>query len=179
MWLLPLVVAVGTLFAWLSAGRYVSTDNAYVKGDRAAITTELSGIIVDVPVKENQAVSRGQLLFTLDDQAYRLALARIEAELETTRAEIRGLRAQWRVKREEIKAALSQEVYAQADFDRQSGLAERKFASTQKMEEARLALDVARQRISAAQEDLTRIEARRLRGEFTQTCDAFDAADTR
>ena len=39
MWLLPLVVAVGTLFAWLSAGRYVSTDNAYVKGDRAAITT--------------------------------------------------------------------------------------------------------------------------------------------
>ena len=159
MWLMPLVVAVGTLFAWLSAGRYVSTDNAYVKGDRAAITTELSGIIVDVPVKENQAVSRGQLLFTLDDQAYRLALARIEAELETTRAEIRGLRAQWRVKREEIKAALSQEVYAQADFDRQSGLAERKFASTQKMEEARLALDVARQRISAAQEDLTRIEA--------------------
>ncbi|MDP1752885.1 MAG: HlyD family secretion protein [Reyranella sp.] len=159
MWLLPALALVVTLFAWLAAGRYVSTDNAYVKGDRALITTELSGIIVEVPVKENQAVSRGQLLFKLDDQAYRLALARIEAELETTRSEIRGLRAQWRTKREEIKAALSQEVYAQTDFDRQSGLAERKFASTQKLEEARLALDVARQRISAAQEDLQRIEA--------------------
>ena len=159
MWLLPLVVAVGTLFAWLSAGRYVSTDNAYVKGDRAAITTELSGIIVDVPVKENQAVSRGQLLFTLDDQAYRLALARIEAELETTRAEIRGLRAQWRVKREEIKAALSQQTFAQAEFDRQSELAEKKVASTAKLEEARMGLEIARQRISAAQEDLLRIEA--------------------
>ena len=96
MWLLPAIALVVTLFAWLAAGRYVGTDNAYVKGDRALIATELSGIIVEVPVKENQAVSRGQLLFKLDDQAYRLALARIEADLETTRADIRGLRAQWR-----------------------------------------------------------------------------------
>jgi len=44
-------------------------------------------------------------------------------------------------------------------IERQSGLAEKKIASTQKLEEARLALDVARQRISAAEEDLTRIEA--------------------
>jgi membrane fusion protein (multidrug efflux system) len=159
MWLLPLVVLTVTLFVWLSSGRYISTDNAYVKGDRAQIATELSGIIVEVPVKENQAVSRGQLLFKLDDQSYRLALVRIEAEIETTRAEIRGLRAQWRVKREEIKAALSQQTFAEAEFERQSSLAEKKIASTQKLEEARLALDVARQRISAAQEDLTRIEA--------------------
>lgn len=159
MWLLPLFVLAVTLFVWLSSGRFIATDNAYVKGDRAQIATELSGIIVEVPVKENQAVSRGQLLFRLDDQSYRLALVRIEAEIETTRADIRGLRAQWRTKREEIKAALSQQTYAEAEFERQSGLAEKKIASTQKLEEARLALDVARQRISAAQEDLTRIEA--------------------
>ena len=110
-------------------------------------------------MQENQRVSRGQLLFRLDDQPYRLALTKIEAELETQRAEIRGLRAQWRTKREDIKAALSQQVYAQADYDRQFDLAERKFASTQKLEEARLALDVARQRIASGQEDLTRIEA--------------------
>ena len=159
MWLLPLFVLAVTLFVWLSSGRTITTDNAYVKGDRAQIATELSGIIVEVPVKENQAVSRGQLLFKLDDQSYRLALVRLEAEIESARAEIRGLRAQWRVKREEIKAALSQQTYAEAEFERQAGLAEKKIASTQKLEEARLALDVARQRISAAQEDLTRIEA--------------------
>ena len=139
MWSLPAFVLLITLFVWLSSGRYVTTDNAYVKGDRALIATELSGIIVEVPVQENQRVSRGQLLFKLDDQSYRLALLRIEAEIETTRAEIRGLRAQWRTKREEIKAALSQQTYAQADFDRQSELAEKKVVSTQKLEEARLA----------------------------------------
>jgi len=159
MWLLPVFACAGALFIWLTSGRYVSTDNAYVKGDRASIATELSGPIVEVPVQENQRVSRGQLLFRLDDQPYRLALTKIEAELETQRAEIRGLRAQWRTKREDIKAALSQQVYAQTDYDRQFDLAERKFASTQKLEEARLALDVARQRIASGQEDLTRIEA--------------------
>ena len=159
MWSLPFIVILATLGVWLTSGRYVSTDNAYVKGDRAQIATELSGIIVEVPVQENQRVSRGQLLFRLDDQPYRWALAKIEAELETTRADIRGLRAQWRTKREEIKAAVSQLNFAQAEFDRQSDLAEKKISSTQKLEETRMGLEVARQRIAAAQEDLQRIEA--------------------
>ena len=159
MWSLPFIVILATLFVWLSSGRYVSTDNAYVKGDRAQIATELSGIIVEVPVQENQHVSRGQLLFKLDDQSYRAALARIDAEIESARADIRGLRAQWRTKREEIKAASSQLNFAQAEFDRQSDLAERKIASTQKLQETRMGLEVARQRISAAEEDLLRIEA--------------------
>ncbi len=159
MWLLPVVVLAVSLAAWLSSGRYVSTDNAYVKGDRAQIAPELSGLIVEVPVQENQRVSRGQLLFKIDDQPYRLALAKIDAEIETARAEIRGLRAQWRTKREEIKSAQSQYNYAQAEFERQSDLADKKIASTQKLQETRMTLDVARQRISAAEEDLQRIEA--------------------
>lgn len=159
MWSLPFLVVVIALAVWLSSGRYVETDNAYVKGDRVFLATEISGPIVEVAVHENQQVSRGQLLYKLDDTPYRIQLAKIEAEIETQRAEIRGLRAQWRTKREEIKAARSQEVYAQADFDRQKDLAERKFASAAKFEEARMSLDVARQRIAAAEQDLTRIEA--------------------
>src|SRR5690349_9118321 len=159
MWSLPFLAIAGALFIWLSSGRYIETDNAYVKGDRAFIATEISGPIVEVPVTENQHVSRGQLLYKIDDTPYRIQLAKIESEIETQRAEVRGLKAQWRTKREEIKAALSQEVYAQADYDRQKDLAERKFASAAKFEESRMSLDVARQRIAAAEQDLTRIEA--------------------
>jgi membrane fusion protein (multidrug efflux system) len=159
MWSVPFLAIAGALFVWLSSGRYVETDNAYVKGDRAFIATEISGPVVEVAVTENQHVSRGQLLYKLDDTPYRIQLAKIESEIETQRAEVRGLKAQWRTKREEIKAALSQEVYAQADYDRQKDLAERKFASAAKFEESRMGLDVARQRIAAAEQDLTRIEA--------------------
>ena len=83
-------------------------------------------------------MSRGQLLFRLDDQPYRTALAKIEAEIEIQRAEIRGLRAQWRTKREDIKAAQSQQNYAQADYERQKDLADRKFAPAAKIEESRM-----------------------------------------
>ena len=159
MWSLPFLVVAAALAIWLSSGRYVETDNAYVKGDRVFLATEISGPIVEVGVRENQHVSRGQLLYKLDDTPYRIQLAKIESEIETQRADIRGLKAQWRTKREEIKAARSQEVYAQADYDRQKDLAERKFASAAKFEESRMSLDVARQRIAAAEQDLTRIEA--------------------
>jgi membrane fusion protein (multidrug efflux system) len=144
---------------WLGAGRYVETDNAYVKGDRVYVSTEIAGPIVEVGVRENQRVSRGQLLYKLDDTPYRLQLAKIEADIEIQRAEIRGLRAQWRTKREDIKAAQSQQTYAQADYERQRDLAERKFTPTAKLEESRMGLEVARQRIASLEEDLQRIEA--------------------
>jgi membrane fusion protein (multidrug efflux system) len=159
MWSLPFLAGGAALFFWMTSGRYVETDNAYVKGDRVYIATELSGPIVEVAVKENQHVSRGQLLYRLDDTPYRLALAKIESDIDIQRAEIRSLRAQWRTKREDIKAALSQQVYAQADFERQKDLAERKFAPVAKLDESRMAAEVARQRIASLQEDLQRIEA--------------------
>jgi membrane fusion protein (multidrug efflux system) len=159
MWSLPFVAVAGVGFLWLGGGRYVETDNAYVKGDRVYISTELAGPIVEVAVKENQHVSRGQLLYKLDDTPYRLQLAKIEADIEIQRAEIRGLRAQWRTKREDIKAAQSQQIYAQADYERQRDLAERKFAPTAKLDESRMGLEVARQRIASLEEDLQRIEA--------------------
>src|SRR5690349_10573573 len=159
MWSLPFLAAAIALFFWLSSGRYVETDNAYVKGDRVYIATELSGPIVEVSVRENQHVSRGQQIYRLDDTPYRLALSKIESDIDIQRAEIRSLRAQWRTKREDIKAARSQLVYAQADFERQRDLAERKFAPVAKLDESRMSAEVARQRIASLEEDLQRIEA--------------------
>ena len=159
MWSLPVLAGAIALFFWMISGRYVETDNAYVKGDRVFIATEISGPIVEVAVHENQRVSRGQLLYKIDDTPYRTALAKIDSEIEIQRADIRGLRAQWRTKREDIKAAQSQQVFAQAEYERQKDLAERKFAPAQKLEETRMGLEVARQRIASLEEDLTRIEA--------------------
>ena len=145
--------------SWLTSGRFVSTDNAYVKGDKVYIATELPGPIVEVAVKENQRVSRGQLLYRLDDTPYRLALSKIESDIEIQRAEIRGLRAQWRTKREDIKAAQSQQTYAQADYERQRDLAERKFAPAAKLEESRMSLEVDRKstRLNSSHEWISRM----------------------
>ena len=138
MWSLPFLAAGLAIFFWMTSGRFIETDNAYVKGDRVYLATEISGPIVEVLVHENQHVSRGQLLYKIDDTPSRIALAKIESEIDIQRSEIRGLRAQWRTKREEIKSALSQQVFAQQEFERQKDLAERKFAPTAKLEETRI-----------------------------------------
>jgi len=159
MWSLPVLVAVAGVAFWLSAGRTVNTDNAYIKGDRVMVAPEVAGAIIEVMVQENQRVTRGQLLFRIQDEPFRLALARAESELETVRADVRGLRAGYRQKREEIKAAKSQETYAVADFDRQNELAQRKVVSSQRLDESRRDLDLARQRIAMLNEELMRLEA--------------------
>jgi membrane fusion protein (multidrug efflux system) len=159
MWSLPVLASAAGIAFWLLAGGHVSTDNAYVKGDRVLIAPEVPGVVVDVAVLENQRVTRGQLLFRIQDEPYRLALARAESELETVRADVRGLRASYRQKREEIKAAKSQETFAVTDFERQSELAQRKVVSSQRLDESRRDLDLARQRIAMLNEELMRLEA--------------------
>ncbi|HKU94409.1 MAG TPA: HlyD family secretion protein [Vineibacter sp.] len=159
MWSLPVLVAVAGIAFWLAAGRTVSTDNAYIKGDRVMVAPEVAGAIIEVMVQENQRVARGELLFRIQDEPFRLALARAESELETVRADVRGLRASYRQKREEIKAAKSQETFAVADFERQSELAQRKVVSSQRLDESRRDLDLARQRIAMLNEELMRLEA--------------------
>ena len=159
MWLLPVAAIAIGLWSYMASGRYASTDNAYVKGDRVLIAPEIAGVVAEVLVQENQPVRKGQLLFRLDDAPYRLALAKTEAELESAIAEIQGLRASWRQKREEVKLSRSQEAYAQGEFERQSDLTQRKIGLGTKMDEARRDLDVARQRTAMLNEELLRIEA--------------------
>ena len=71
----PIVVLAGGLFAYTAGGRYVSTDNAYVHAGKLTVATDVSGIVADVAVKESQKVEKGQVLFTLDQEPFRIALA--------------------------------------------------------------------------------------------------------
>ena len=59
-----LVLGIGG-WLYLGSGRYASTDNAYVQADRVTIAAQIGGRVVEVDVRENQAVKRGDLLFEL------------------------------------------------------------------------------------------------------------------
>lgn len=157
MWLLPIVVAGAALVIYLASGRYASTDNAYVKGERVQVAAEVSGPIIDIDVVENQRVRQGDLLLQIDPRPYRIALNRAEAELQGARQEIESLKASYRQKQEEIKLAHSQEVFALAEYQRQSELAAKRVGTQRSAEETRRDLEVASQRIAMLNEELTRI----------------------
>src|SRR5471032_939255 len=71
---LPLIaVAIGA-FLYLSSGRYIGTDNAYVGSQKVLITPDISGKVARVMVREGQHVKTGDELFAIDNQPFRIAV---------------------------------------------------------------------------------------------------------
>src|SRR5579862_7384193 len=56
---LPAIVGIAGLTFYLSGGRYVTTDNAYVGSQKVLITPSVSGTIKNVLVREGQHVNAG------------------------------------------------------------------------------------------------------------------------
>ncbi len=80
---LALLVGIGI---YLSGGRYVSTDNAYVGAQKVLITPDISGKILHIAVREGQYVNPGDELFSLDREPFSLALQQAKAKLDTARS---------------------------------------------------------------------------------------------
>src|SRR5215475_10922344 len=84
----PAVVLVGAVGLYLGGGRYVSTDDAYVQAGKVTVATDVSGIVASVPVHESQTVKAGEVLFTLDQEPFRIALAGAQANLGQVRNQL-------------------------------------------------------------------------------------------
>ena len=159
LWAGSLLVLCVAGFFYLTGGRYVSTDNAYVKADKVAISPQVEGTLVEVDVSENQAVKKGQLLFRIDPASYEIALQQADAQLDTVRTDLLALKAQYRQSQAELQLAESNEAYARREWQRQSDLGKRKLTSQATLDQARHTLDQATQNSRASREQLARLQA--------------------
>jgi membrane fusion protein (multidrug efflux system) len=78
---------------WLSSGRYISTDNAYVGANKSLITPQISGPIVAVHVREGEHVEAGAPLFDLDPAPYQTALTLAQGRIAAAKVEFANLQA--------------------------------------------------------------------------------------
>ncbi len=90
MLLVPLLIVAGGAYYFLTAGRSVSTDNAYVAQDKVSISSDVTGRVVAVNVGESQQVHKGDVLFTIDPEPFRIALEQAQANLASARAQVVG-----------------------------------------------------------------------------------------
>ena len=146
----PLLIAAVGLYMWLSSGRYVSTDNAYVQQDKVAVTAEIAGPIVEVAVKENQRVRKGDLLFRIDPRPYRIALAQAEAQIASANVQVNKLEAETSGTGADIRSAEANIELTRRAFGRQEELLERGFTTRARFDEARNALQQAREQLNKA-----------------------------
>jgi membrane fusion protein, multidrug efflux system len=143
LWGLPLVLAAAAVYVYGSAGRYVSTDNAYVQRDRVDVAPQVSGDVREVLVTENERVVPGQPVLVLDDTLEKIAVAAAESRLSTARAEILGAKVAYREKGEEVAMARRAALYANRDLKRQEDLAEKKLTPLSTLDSARRLADLS------------------------------------
>ena len=156
----PLAVVLVAGYVWFSGGRYVGTENAYVKADRVMVAAEVSGLIADVMVHENQHVDRGQVLFRIDDRRYRIARDEAAAELAAIAGEITSQKAAWRAKAGELALAKTNLDFAQKELDRQSSLLASSTTTRSRYDAARHEVDATRQQMQVIEQEMAGIRAR-------------------
>ncbi|MFQ2092749.1 HlyD family secretion protein [Aeromonas taiwanensis] len=155
----PALVLLGAGAIYLQGGRYVETDNAYVKADKVPISTEVLGRVAKVFVDENQQVKAGQPLFELDPESFRVAVTKAEAELAKVRTDLVALQTSYRGQQAEIAVARTRHAYAVKEEHRQADLVAKHFTSTANYDDARqLTIQTAQQQV-ALEEGLKKIEA--------------------
>lgn len=84
---LPSLAVLLGLGIYLTGGRYISTDNAYVGAQKVLITPDISGKVIHVAVREGQHVKAGDELLRLDAEPFQLAMAQAQAKLATARSD--------------------------------------------------------------------------------------------
>ncbi len=141
----PLAALALGLLWWLTGGRYVSTDNAYVGADKVLITPQVTGAIVAVHVVEGQRVAVGDPLFDIDPAPYRTALALAQGRLAAAKVEFANLRAAYASNEDQIKMGQQAVDLRQADYDRKTSLVRSRAGTQADVDTSNAALVQARQ----------------------------------
>jgi membrane fusion protein (multidrug efflux system) len=94
-----------------------TTDDAYVRADQVAISSHIAGYVDTVPVRDNETVSQGQVIATIQDDDYRARLAGADAELQATRSAVDVLNAQAIVQRTRVTGAQADVRSAEAGLE--------------------------------------------------------------
>ena len=150
----PVLVLLAAGYWYLTTGRYVSTDDAYVQAARVSISTDISCRVVEIDVTDNQKVDAGHVLFRLDQRPFRIAVEEAEAQLATVRLQIHALKATYHQKRADARAAEATVDYQQHEFERQQRLLASGTASQQQFDQSRQAYENARAQLAAKQQDV-------------------------
>jgi membrane fusion protein (multidrug efflux system) len=133
---LPALLLIGGGLFYLTGGRYISTDNAYVGAQKVLITPEISGKVIDVKVREGQHVKEGDELFSLDAQPYRIAVAQAESKLADARISYNNLKTNLASLTQLVDLAEKSVALKQKDVERKSKLVQSQAGSQADVDKA-------------------------------------------
>jgi len=116
------------------------------------ISTEVSGRIREIEVRDNQYVHKGDVLFRLDTPAFNIAVADARAQLAAAMIKVPSLQAVYRQRLADQAAAKNTLDYDQREFARQTELQGQGISSRAQLDQAKNNFQSAQQQLAAAQQ---------------------------
>ena len=150
----PVLILLVTGYFYLFGGRYESTDDAYVRAGSVNISANVGGRVVDVFVRDNQRVHKGDRLFEIDDAPFKIAVAEARAQLAKQHLQVESLKATYKQRQADLAAARDTLNYRQSEYERQQRLLSKGIASQAQFDAAAHARESAQQSYSSAQQQI-------------------------
>jgi membrane fusion protein (multidrug efflux system) len=144
------LLAAAGFYLW--GGRYVGTDDAYVHANKLMVSTDVSGLVERINVKEGQKVQAGDILFTLDPKPFEIALENAQAALAGTVQDVESTRAQYRAALGQIAAQQAQVNVNRATLARYEALAKDNAIAPIQVDTSRAALLSAQATLGSLQQ---------------------------
>jgi len=125
-----------------------------VQAAQTAISANVPGRVVELNVRDNQRVRRGDILFRIDDRPFRIAVEDAQAKLAAARMQIGAAKATYRQQLSNVAAARGTVAYQQHEFDRQQHLLQSGISSRAQFEQTQHALELAQSQLNSDQQQV-------------------------
>ena len=177
MLIVPVLLLLGGAYYWLASGGSVSTDDAQIKQDIVSVSPQVSGQVVQVFVRNGAHVKRGDLLFRIDPQPYRVALEQAQAQLANAQLQTQVLRTTAAGTSGDIAGAEANLAIKRNAFARQQALLKQGFTTKADYDDALNEVKTAETQLADARARAANASAAVAPGEQPQVAQAQAAVD--
>ncbi|MFP6774804.1 MAG: HlyD family secretion protein [Alphaproteobacteria bacterium] len=137
---------------WAESLRYISTENAYVKSHVLAVSADVSGRVVEINTHDNQAISKGDILFRIDPHPFRLEVDAVLAQMDDVRLQIEAKKMAYLAGLQAVEESREAFRYMDQEHDRATELTKRGVGTTARKDAARHDLEMARRALKTRQD---------------------------
>jgi len=155
----PVVVIVAGLCVYFLSGRYERTDDAYTQAAAVSVSSNVSGRVIAIDVRDNEFVKQGTTLFRLDDRPLRISVSEAAARLASAKLKIVSIKSTYRQRQSDLRSAEQSMAYEQSEYARHERLLKSGIVSRAQYDQASHALDTARQQVDGAKQQMAAVAA--------------------
>ena len=157
-WAFVVLAIIAALITYVWESRNPRCNNGVLMADMIGIAPRVSGPIKELPIKDNQLVQRGDLLFEINPAPYEIAVQSAKANLAMAEGALTNEGLQIASQGDQVKAAqasldqaLAKLATAKDNYDRIAPLLVKRYASAQDVTDAKNSMQSAQSGVAVAQ----------------------------